>query len=100
MRSDKDAIQALKQTVYPTLFAKHEGYSSIAHLLSDLMVDQNLNGEVEARKLGFESFREFLHSEEMATIAFVDNDENGNENGDECTRQSRTKRTLIFAWNK
>lgn len=63
-------------------------------------VGQGLNGEEEARKLGFESFREFLHSEEMATIAFVDNDENGNENGDECTRQSRTKRTLIFAWNK
>lgn len=37
MRSDKDAIEALKQKVYPTLFAKHEGYHSIAHLLSDLL---------------------------------------------------------------
>lgn len=40
-------------------------------------MDQGLNGEAEARKLGFESFREFLHSNQMATISFVDNDENG-----------------------
>jgi hypothetical protein len=43
----------------------------------DFREDEGLNGEAEARKLGFESFREFLHSEEMATIAFVDNDETG-----------------------
>lgn len=36
-----------------------------------------MNGEEEARNVGFESFRDFLHSPEMATISCVENGPEG-----------------------
>lgn len=74
---NKKGIEGLIRTLYPTLFSKHDGYTSISELLRDFREDAGVNGEEEARKAGFESFRDFLHSAEMASISFVENGPDG-----------------------